>query len=186
MSSRALTSASGTIPPTITGTSSPRVGHGLHHPGSQSHVSGVVHRQADRVGVLLLDRGYHGFGGLAQAQVDDLHAGVAQHAGHHLESPVVAVEAEFGQHHPDGDVSAVVAHAGSLPVVADEGILLVVENEGILLVVENEGILLVVENEGILLVVENEGILLVVENEGSIWHAASSPAACERGTRIVR
>ena len=104
----------------ITGTSSPGVGHSLHDPGSQCQMSRIVHRQPDHVGVLLLDRDDHGLGGLAQTQVDDLHAPIAQHAGHHFEAPVVAVEAEFGQHHPDRGVAAVVAHEVSLRVVADE------------------------------------------------------------------
>jgi hypothetical protein len=61
-------------------------------------VAAVVHGDADEVGVLLLGGGHDGLGGLAQAEVDDLGAGVSQHAGDDLQSPVVAVEAELGQH----------------------------------------------------------------------------------------
>ena len=60
-----------------------------------------MHRDADHVGILLLDGIDDRVGRLAEAQVDHLHAGVAQDAGDDLESPVVAVEAKLGQHHPD-------------------------------------------------------------------------------------
>ena len=90
----------------ITGTSSPASATACTIRGASARCPALLHRQADHVGVLLLDRGDHGLGGLAQTQVDDLHAPVAQHAGHHFEAPVVAVEAEFGQHHPDRGFAA--------------------------------------------------------------------------------
>ena len=61
-----------------------------------------MHGEPDHVGVLLLGRGHDAVGGLAQPQVDDLHARVAQHPGHHFDAAVVAVEAELGQQGPDG------------------------------------------------------------------------------------
>jgi hypothetical protein len=38
---------------------------------------------------------------LMQAGVDDLHAGVAQGAGHHLGAAVVTIEARLRDDHPD-------------------------------------------------------------------------------------
>jgi hypothetical protein len=55
-------------------------------------------RQAHGVGVLLHDRLGHLFGSLVQTGVDDLEAGVAQSAGDHLRSPVMAVESRLGHH----------------------------------------------------------------------------------------
>ena len=57
--------------------------------------------EADDVGVLLLGGGDDLLRALPQPGVDDLHARVAQRAGHHLGAPVVAVEAGLGDQHPD-------------------------------------------------------------------------------------
>ena len=93
---------SGMIPPMMTGISSSGVGHGLPPSGgAERHVAGVVHRQTDGVGVLLLRRGHDRLAvGLPQSEVDDLHAGVAQHASDDLEAPIVAVEAQLGEDDP--------------------------------------------------------------------------------------
>ena len=60
-----------------------------------------MHRDSDHVGVLLLNRVEDAPGGLTEPQVDDLHARIAEHAGHHLEATVVAVKTQLGEHHPD-------------------------------------------------------------------------------------
>ena len=64
-------------------------------------MSCVVHGDADHVGVLLFDRGNDVVGGLAEPQVDDLHARIAEHSCHHLEPAIVAVQPQFGENHPD-------------------------------------------------------------------------------------
>ncbi len=61
-----------------------------------------MHRQADGVSVLFLGGGHDRRSGLAQAEVDDLHAGVTENAGDDLDAAVVAVEAELRQHHANG------------------------------------------------------------------------------------
>jgi len=54
------------MPPITTGTSKPGVGQCADDTGGQGKVAGVVHRDADHVGVLLLDGSDDGVGGLAQ------------------------------------------------------------------------------------------------------------------------
>ena len=81
---------------------------GGEHRGGEGEMAGVVHRQPDRVGVLLLGRGDDRRRGLAEAEVDDLHARVAQDAGDDLDPAVVAVEPELGQDDPDGVLRGVV------------------------------------------------------------------------------
>ena len=66
-----------------------------------------MHRQADGVSVLFLGSGHDRRGGLAQAEIDDLHAGVAQDAGDDLDAAVVAVEAELRQHDANGRLPGV-------------------------------------------------------------------------------
>jgi hypothetical protein len=39
--------------------------------------------------------------GLSDARIDDLEAGVAQHAGHDFGPPIVAVQPRFGHQHTD-------------------------------------------------------------------------------------
>ena len=57
-----------------------------------------MHRQADGVSVLFLGGGHDRCCGLAQAEIDDLHAGVTEDAGDDLDAAIVAVEAELRQH----------------------------------------------------------------------------------------
>ena len=64
----------------------------------------IVHRQADGVCVFLFGCGNDRFRGLAQPQVDDLHARVTQDAGNHLDAAIVPVKPEFGQHDSDRSV----------------------------------------------------------------------------------
>ena len=78
---------------------------GGEHRRSEREVAGVVHGEAHGVGVLFFGRGHDGLGGLAQAQVDDLHACVAQDAGDHLDATVVAVQPQLGQDDPNLVVS---------------------------------------------------------------------------------
>jgi hypothetical protein len=58
----------------------------------------IVHREADRIGVFLLDSVHDILIALAKAEVDDFHAGVPQDTGHDLDATVMAVEAKLGQH----------------------------------------------------------------------------------------
>ena len=62
--------------------------------------------EADGVDVFLFGGGGDHFGGLVQAGVDDLHAGVAQGAGDDFGATVVAVEAGFG----DEDADFLIGH----------------------------------------------------------------------------
>ncbi len=59
------------------------------------------HRQPDRVRVLLDHRRDDLLRSLVQPGVDDLDPGVAQRARHDLRPTVVAVQAGFGDDHPD-------------------------------------------------------------------------------------
>src|SRR5829696_5287306 len=86
----------------------------LHHPGEQGHVGARVDREADGVGVLLDHRGHDLLGGLVQAGVDDLHAGVAQRPGHDLGPPVVPVQPRLGDHDPDASLR----HGAAAPFAA--------------------------------------------------------------------
>ena len=89
-------SGSGTIPPTMTGMSTPRARVFVDDKRCQCHVRARQHRQADGVDVFVDGGGSNGRGGLEQAGVDDLVAGVAQDAGDHLDAAVVTVEADLG------------------------------------------------------------------------------------------
>ena len=99
-------SASGMIPPpNTTMSAASALAQQLDHLGEQGQVRARQHRQPDRVGVLL-DRGLDDLlRRLVQAGVDDLDAGVAQRAGHHLGAAVVAVEPGLGDDdaHRSGD-----------------------------------------------------------------------------------
>ena len=59
------------------------------------HVRAGKDRQADRVGILLEGRSDDLLRRLAEAHVDDLHAGIAQRARDHFRTPIVPVEAWF-------------------------------------------------------------------------------------------
>ncbi len=69
----------------------------------QRHVGAGEEAQAEPVGVLVGDGADDGFGRLPQAGVDDVHAGVAQGAGHDLDAAVVAVEPDLGEDDADGN-----------------------------------------------------------------------------------
>ena len=56
--------------------------------------------QTQPVGVFVSDGANHGLGRLPQPGVDDVHAGVAERAGDHLDAAVVAIEPDFGENHP--------------------------------------------------------------------------------------
>ncbi len=66
----------------------------------------VVHGHANDVDVFLDDRGRDRLGRLAEPCEDDLEAVVPQHAGDDAQSPVVPVEADLCQQHPDGSGAA--------------------------------------------------------------------------------
>jgi putative hydrolase of the HAD superfamily len=70
--------------------------HLLDDERGEGHVGAGEHGQPDRVDVLVDGGGGDGFGRLEQPGVDDLVPGVAQDAGHDLDPPVVAVEADLG------------------------------------------------------------------------------------------
>jgi hypothetical protein len=57
--------------------------------------------EADYVHVFLDGGGGDHLGGLAEAGVDDFHAGIAQGAGDYLRAAVVAVQAGLGNQHSD-------------------------------------------------------------------------------------
>ena len=98
-------SSSGMIPPPKTTTSSmPRSRSSSARRGEQGHVRAGEHREADGVGVLLDDGLDDLLRRLVQAGVDDLHAGVAERAGHDLGAAVVPVEARLGDDHSDAFV----------------------------------------------------------------------------------
>jgi hypothetical protein len=67
----------------------------------QRHVRPGENGQADRVDIFLDGGGHDLLRGLMQPGVDDLHPGVAQRPGHDLGSPVVAVEPDLRDDHPD-------------------------------------------------------------------------------------
>ena len=54
--------------------------------------------EAEPVGVLVGDGADDRLGRLPQPGVNDVHAGVAQGAGHDFDAAVVAVEADLGKH----------------------------------------------------------------------------------------
>src|SRR5258708_7797071 len=58
-------------------------------------------READRIHVLLRSRGHDLLRALAEAGVDDFHPRIAEGAGYHLGSPVMAVQAGLGDEDPD-------------------------------------------------------------------------------------
>ncbi len=68
----------------------------------QGHVGAAEDAEAQPVGVLVGDGADDGLRRLPQAGVDDVHAGVAQGAGHDLDAAVVAVQADLGEHDADG------------------------------------------------------------------------------------
>ena len=113
-------SSSGTMPPPKTTMSlGVALGEQLDEPAEQRHVRAGEHREADQVGVLL-DRGLHDLlGGLVQAGVDHLVAGVAQGPGHDLGAAVVTVEAGLGDDDPQHERRlADVTHATRRPRTA--------------------------------------------------------------------
>jgi hypothetical protein len=71
-------------------------------------------READDVDVFLHGRGGDLLRRLAQARVDDFHAGIAQRARDDLGAAVVPVEARFGHENADRTL----AHAGDSTVRA--------------------------------------------------------------------
>src|SRR3954451_6344252 len=70
-------------------------------PGEERHVRAGEDREPDRVHVFLDGGRDDLLRGLVQSGIDDLHAGVTQRAGHHLGSPVVAVEPGLRDDYPD-------------------------------------------------------------------------------------
>jgi epoxide hydrolase-like predicted phosphatase len=79
----------------------------LHHEWGEGHVRAGQHGEPDRVDVLVDGGGGDRLGSLEQPRVDDLVPGIAQDAGNHLDTPVVAVEPDLGDqdalgHHDTG------------------------------------------------------------------------------------
>jgi len=74
----------------------PALLQGLDHGGEERVVRAAHDGEADRVDVFLNRRRCDHVGGLVQARVDDLEAGVTQRASDHLGAPVVPVEARLG------------------------------------------------------------------------------------------
>ena len=94
---------SGMMPPTRTPTCPrPASRSSCEDARHQGHVGAAEEAEAEPVGVLVGDGADDGLGRLPQAGVDDVHAGVAQGAGHDLDAAVVAVEADLGEHDADG------------------------------------------------------------------------------------
>src|SRR5229473_927866 len=80
------------------------VGHAFvveefHELGADGVVRAGENREADDVDVFLDGGGGDHLRGLAQAGVDDLHAGVAKSAGDYFSAAVVAIQAGFGNQH---------------------------------------------------------------------------------------
>ena len=95
-------SCAGMIPPTKTWTPvHALLAQQLEDAPADRQVRAGEDREADRVHVLLRGRGHDLLRALAQAGVDDLHAGVAQRARHDLGPAVVAVEAGLGDQDAD-------------------------------------------------------------------------------------
>src|SRR5262249_43167133 len=67
----------------------------------EGHVGAAEEAEAEPGGVLVGDGADDGLGRLPESGVDDVHAGVAEGAGDHLDAAVVAVEADLGQHDAD-------------------------------------------------------------------------------------
>jgi len=68
----------------------------VHEAGAEGVVRAGEDGEADHVDVFLGGGGGDHFGCLAQARVDDFHAGVAESAGDDFGAAVVTVEARFG------------------------------------------------------------------------------------------
>ena len=77
------------------------IGKRLDHCGSERHMAGVVHRQANGIGIFLLGGSHDAVGGLTQSEVNDLHACISQNSSNHLDATVVPVEAKLGQDYAD-------------------------------------------------------------------------------------
>ena len=92
----------------------PRLVEKVHHTGNKRHVGTAEDAEAEPGGVLVGDGAHHGFRRLPQASVDDLHAGVAQGAGHHLDAAVVAVQPDLGKHNANWNRFR--RHEGSISV----------------------------------------------------------------------
>jgi hypothetical protein len=73
----------------------------FHELGTDGVVGAGENGQADNVDVFLNGGGGDHLRSLAQAGVDDFHAGVAQGAGDYFCSAVVAIQARLGDQHPD-------------------------------------------------------------------------------------
>ncbi len=71
----------------------------IHDAGEEVHVGAGQNRQADGVHVFLEGGVDDLFRRLAQAGVDDFHAGVPEGAGNHLCPPVVTIQTRFGYKH---------------------------------------------------------------------------------------
>ena len=98
------TSPSGIVPPTRSMTSFVRIVaaqavalQGVNHARHEPHVGAGQDADADHVDVFLGGGCGHLVGGDAHAEIDNLHAGVAESAGDDLDATVVAVQAEFGE-----------------------------------------------------------------------------------------
>jgi epoxide hydrolase-like predicted phosphatase len=74
--------------------------HLVDHEGGEGHVGAGQHGQPDGVDIFVDGGGGDRLGRLEQPGVDDLVPGVAQDAGHDLDPPVVAVEADLGDQYP--------------------------------------------------------------------------------------
>ena len=97
------TSDSGMMPPIEDAdVAEARLAQQLEDARHQGHVGAAEDAEAEPVGVLVGDGADDGLRRLPQAGVDDVHAGVAQGAGHDLDAAVVAVEADLGEHDADG------------------------------------------------------------------------------------
>src|SRR5260370_22843992 len=77
----------------------------LHDAGNDGVMSAGENRETDYRHVFLQRGADDHLRRLAQAGVDDLHAGVAQSAGNHLGAAVVAVEARLGYQDADFSLS---------------------------------------------------------------------------------
>jgi epoxide hydrolase-like predicted phosphatase len=80
----------------------PAAAHLPHDEGSEREVGAGEHRETDGVDVFVDGGGGDGFGGLEQARVDHLVAGVAEDPSHHFDAPIVSVEAHLGDQDPGG------------------------------------------------------------------------------------
>ncbi len=88
---------------------------GIDHAGHEPHVGAGEDADADDVHVLLGGGSGHLVRRDPHAEVDDLHAGVAEGAGDDLDAAVMAVQAELGEEDAGWVEASILIHSAFLP-----------------------------------------------------------------------